>query len=473
MTLAHIAYPRRVPELVGEDIRLRNWARNATLGSPGSVSAPTTEAELQAVLAASSGQVRMIGSRMSPGRLTEVTEEGGTLLDLSHLSGLISITEHTATFAGATPLGDIYAVLSPRGKMLPSSPGVIASQTLAGALSTGTHGQGLQQSTIADSVLTIRMILADGTVQEFDRDHPWFGAVQLGLGCLGVITAVTLRIVHSPVYTCRKNAMSADTLDDDLRTWNVENDLVKAWWFPQEGQVQVWAAREAADDEIDRYRAGGSELVEHPTVSEAMNDTIDQTLRHLRDDTKPVAKDDKPSRTVTRFRNFTDVTGDIYQVFCRGIATPQINVEIGVPLDLAGGVIKKIKDWHAETRPRMHYPVILRSTGPSNAWLSPSYGQDTCYFGFVVYYADDGSLSEEGESFLHAVEKVLAVEDGRPHWGKYFDETLYDWPSLYPRWEAFREVREALDPHHRFANAFTTALFDGDHGRRQDGGLHR
>jgi FAD/FMN-containing dehydrogenase len=464
MGLQQLAYPRREPELTGEDVRLRNWARNATLGEPGSVNAPRTEAEVRAFLAETSGKVRVIGSRMSPGRLLELTQDGDALLDLSHLSGLVSMTDDTATFAGATPLDEVYSVLSGVGKMLPSSPGVIASQTLAGALSTGTHGQGLQQSTIADAALTIRMVLADGSAQDFDRDHPWFPAVQLGLGSLGVITQVTLRIQPSPIYTCRKNAVSADALEEDLQTWNLGNDLVKAWWFPQEGQVQVWAAREATDEEVGRYRDGGGRLVEHATVSNAMNDTIDQTLRHLRDDTKTVAHDDKPSRTVTRFRDFTDVTGDIYQVFCRGIATPQINVEIGIPLALAGGMIKKIKDWHTETRPRMHYPVILRCTGPSNAWLSPSYGQDTCYFGFVVYYADDGSLSEEGESFLHAVEEVLAAEGGRPHWGKYFDEALYDWPALYPHWEAFRQVREALDPQRRFANAFTTELFDGDSG---------
>lgn len=460
MINAQLAFPSRVAEVTGEDVRLRNWARNATLGHPGSVHAPRTEAELCSLLAASSGKVRMIGSRMSPGRLIELDEDGGSLLDLSHLSGLISMTDDSVTFAGATPLEEVYRVLSAQGKMLPSSPGVIASQTLAGSLSTGTHGQGLLQSSIADAALTIRMVLADGSVQEFDRRHPWFSAVQVGLGSLGVITQVTLSTSPSPVYTCRKDAVSADTLEADLETWNRENALVKAWWFPQEKQVQVWAAREATDDEVKRYRDGGSQLLEHGTASDAMNDTIDKTLRHLRDDVKVVADNDKPSRTVTRFRDFTDVTGDIYQVFCRGIATPQINVEIGIPLALAGGMVKMIKDWHAETRPRMHYPVILRCTGPSEAWLSPSHGEDTCYFGFVVYYSEDGSLSDEGESFLRAVEKVLASEGGRPHWGKYFDETLYDWPALYPQWEAFRRVRETLDPHHRFANAFTTALFD-------------
>ena len=460
MIQQQLAYPRRDTEPTGQDARLQNWAANAVIGRPGSIRVPEDEAELQVLLGGSTGRVRVIGSRMSPGRLLELGDEGGTLLDISELRGLLELTDDTATFAGATALEEVYAVLSREGRMLPSSPGVIAAQTLGGALATGTHGQGLGQSTIADAALSIRMVLADGSIAEFDRDHPWFGAVQLGLGSLGVITQVTLRTRTSPVWTCRKDAVSADGLEDDLQTWNRAHDLVKAWWFPQENQVQVWAAREADDDDIDRYESGGRELVEHAVTSEAMNATVDRTLRTMRDDTMITGEDGKPLRTVARFRDFTDVTGDIYQVFCRGIATPQINVEIGVPLERAGEVIARIKRWHAETQPRMHYPVILRCTGPSQAWLSPSHDRDTCYFGFVVYYAADGSLSGEGESFLRAVEEVLADEGGRPHWGKYFDESLYDWPTLYPQWEAFREVREALDPAHRFANTFTSALFD-------------
>ena len=460
MELKPLTYPQREPDHSGAADEIQNWARNARLGAAGSVRAPRTEGEVRELLAASSGQVRVIGSRMAPGRVLEISEDDGTLLDLRHLSGLLSITEDTATFAGATALDEVYRTLSARGRVLPASPGVIAAQTLAGAMSTGTHGQGLQQSTISDAAQSIRLVLADGSVVRFDRDHEWFPAVQLGLGSLGVITAVTLRTQPSRIYTCRKSVVSADALEQKLATWNRENELLKAWWFPQEGQVQVWAAQEAAEAETARYRALGGALLEHETVSDTMNDTIDKTLRYLRDDTKTQAQDDKPSRTVTRFRNFTDVTGDIYQVFCRGIATPQINVEIGVPLSTAGKVISRIKAWHAETRPRMHYPVILRCTGASTAWLSPSYGQDTCYFGFVVYYADDGSLSEEGESFLHAVEEVVAAEGGKPHWGKYFDETRYDWAALYPKWEAFGRVRDALDPQRRFSNPFTAALFD-------------
>lgn len=459
MTSENAGYPLRKPEL-SADGKVWNWAQNATLGDKNSVKTPATEAELQTVIAASQGKIRMLGSKMSPGRMTEITERGDTLLDLSLLRGLVDITEDSATFAGGTPLHEVYEILSGVGRMLPASPGVIASQSLAGALATGTHGQGLQQSSIADEALSIRMVLADGSIAEFDRDHRWFAAVQLGLGSLGVVTQVTLRTQPSLVYTCFKNAVTADTLEQDLLDWNQNYALSKAWWFPNENQVHVWAAREANSEEIELYHDNNDDLVKQEETSDAMNQTVDQTLEHMRSDTRILDEEGKPFRTVTRFKDFSDVTGDVYQVFCRGIATPQINVEIGIPLARAGEVIRKIKAWHADTQPHMHYPIILRCTGPSSSWLSPSFGQDTCFFGFVVYYAEDGTLSEEGTSFLRAVEELLAAVGGRPHWGKYFEAPLYDWATLYPRWNSFTEVREALDPQHRFENAFTGALFD-------------
>ena len=459
MTNEIAGYPLREPEL-SADGKVWNWAQNATLGDKSSVKAPATEAEVQAIVAASQGKIRMMGSKMSPGRMIETAAKGDTLLDLSQLRGLLDITDDSATFAGGTPLHEVYEVLSGVGRMLPASPGVIASQSLAGALATGTHGQGLQQSSIADEALSIRMVLADGSIAEFDRDHRWFSAVQLGLGSLGVVTQVTLRTQPSLVYTCFKNAVTADTLEQDLLDWNQNYALSKAWWFPNENQVHVWAAREATSQETRLYHDNNDDLVKQEETSDAMNQTVDQTLEHMRSDTRILDEDGKPFRTVTRFKDFSDVTGDVYQVFCRGIATPQINVEIGIPLARAGDVIRKIKAWHADTQPHMHYPIILRCTGPSSSWLSPSYAQDTCFFGFVVYYAEDGSLSEEGTSFLRAVEELLAEEGGRPHWGKYFEAPLYDWATLYPQWHSFTEVREALDPQHRFENAFTAALFD-------------
>ncbi|SEQ81680.1 D-arabinono-1,4-lactone oxidase [Microlunatus flavus] len=449
-------YPRQ--ELGADGDRVRNWARNATLARTRSVSAPEDEDALRRLLATTTGPVRMIGSRMSPGRMLAAGGDAGTLLDLGRLTGLVALDAATATFAGATTLGEVYATLAREGRTLAAAPGVISEQTLAGALSTGTHGQGLRQSCIADAATRIRMVLADGSTSELRRGDAWFGAAKVGLGVLGVITEVTLRTVPSLLYTCRKDALDASGLADDLVAWNTDHLMTKAWWFPDERQVHVWRADEASAAEAERYHAGGDQLLEQATTSDALNDAVEAALHHMRGDTRILDADGKPFQTVNRFKDFSDVTGDVYQVFTRGIATPQINVEIGVPLDRAGEVVRAIEAWHAATRPHMHYPVILRCTGGSDSWLSPAYGTPTCYFGFVVYYAEDGTLAPDGVAFLREVERLLAVHGGRPHWGKYYDESLYDWPTLYPRWASFQGVREALDPGHRFDNAFTAAL---------------
>lgn len=453
-------YPRRD---VSEDDagQLWNWARNSQLAGSEALVTASSELEVRSLLASRPGRVRLVGSRMSSGRMLAPGGPSGAevLLDVRGHRGLIAHGEDWATFAGGTVLQDVYDALAALGRMLPSSPGVIAEQTLGGALATGTHGQGLQQSSIGDALLSLRLVMADGSVEEFGADHPWFGALQVGLGTLGVVTAVTLRTVPVAVYSCVKGATSAATLEDDLIAWNRGHEMAKAWWFPDDEKVHVWTAQRAAAPELAAWEAGGRQLVERTETSDAMNRAVDAALAHMRADTRIVDAQGKPFRTVTRFKDFSDVTGDVYQVFMRGIATPQINVEIGVPLDRAPAVVEKIRAWHAETSPHLHYPIILRATGGSRAWLSPSEGGDTLYFGFVVYYAEDGSLSDEGVDFLVEVEKLLAAEGGRPHWGKYFDETLYDWPALYPRWHDFLAVREALDPERVFSNAFTDRLF--------------
>lgn len=452
-------YPLRQTQREPHDNTLWNWAQNAPIGTQQQVKRPANEAALQQLLRDTHNTVRVIGKTYSPGRMLAVHPDD-LLLDLSAFTGLLRSDAHSVTFAGATPLEQIYSTLTDMDRMLASSPGVISVQTLAGAMATGTHGQGLQQSSIADEAEQIRLVLSDGSIRELSRGDDDFAAALVSLGTLGIVTEVTLRTQPFRIFTCHKNAVSADNLESDLLRWNEDYALSKAWWFVDDNIMHVWNAHQASYDEIQRYEQSGREVVEHADEGDdSLNDTIEQTLEHMHRDTQIHGKGGKQFRTVTRFRDFTDVTGDIYQLFCRGIAVPQINVEIGVPLARTPAIISKIKRWYAQNRPHMHYPIILRCTGASSAWLSPAFDQPTCFFGFVVYYADDGSLSEAGLHFLSEVEKLLAEEGGRPHWGKYYDASLYHWRDLYPHWDRFRALREQLDPHHRFSNDYTAALF--------------
>lgn len=458
MTTTQTLFPRRQPHADSQDPHLFNWAKNAILASKNAVIHVENEAQLQQVIAAAAGHVRVMGSRMSPGRMLKLSQPGDTLIDISALRGVLAVDEDSVTFGAGTPLHEVFELLTGMNRMLHASPGVIDSQTLAGAISTGTHGQGMQQSSLADEALRIRLVDAAGQIHEIDRQQPAFAAAQLALGTLGAITAVTLRTRPATLYTCFKSASSTDNLAQDLLSWNQQWAFSKTWWFPDENKVHTWNARESTADEMALWRDNHGDLVEREETDTQMNDTVEKTLEQMHDDTNIVDENGKPFRTVTRFKDFSDVIGDIYQVFCRGIATPQINIEIGIPLARAPAVIARIKAWHQQSHPHMHYPIILRCTGPSDAWLSPAWQQPTCFFGFVVYYAEDGSLSEEGLAFLRAAEQLLAEEGGKPHWGKYFDPTLYDWPTLYPQWAAFQAVRQRFDPQGKFLNTFMAEL---------------
>src|SRR5690625_7971614 len=75
--------------------------------------------------------------------------------------------------------------------------GDIDVQSVAGAISTVTHGSGATLRGLADQVRGVRLVGATGEVVEADqtRHRELFEVARLGLGSVGVLTAVTLRCV--------------------------------------------------------------------------------------------------------------------------------------------------------------------------------------------------------------------------------------------------------------------------------------
>lgn len=147
---------------------------------------------------------RLIGSGLSFEPIHSVYAEGSQalLVDLHHLRGQLATTADTVTYQAGTPLDTVYAELIAMERMLPASPGVIGIQTLGGALSTGTHGEGLHQSALCDAVEAMTVMLASGEIIRVDRTDPRFGAfvMVMGMGMLGILLDVTLRtgLHHAP-----------------------------------------------------------------------------------------------------------------------------------------------------------------------------------------------------------------------------------------------------------------------------------
>lgn len=452
---------------IGNREVLFNWSRTNPLGALDQVWRPTTRDELQQLLREyPERKLRLIGSGLSFEPIHSVYAEGSQalLVDLHHLRGQLDKSVDTVTYQAGTPLDTVYADLIAMDRMLPASPGVIGIQTLGGALSTGTHGQGLHQSALCDAVAALTVMLASGDIIRVDRTDPRFGAFVMGMGMLGILLDVTLNTVPNRIMRCTKFTTDYPFLLEHNERLNREHAFVKSWWFAWTGESHIWLVDPASDDEVARYRAGGSEpLVLEGDMDErmnlALNATIDATLQKMARDTKDEARAGEHFETVRRFKDASDLVGNVYQILCKGIPAPQINCEVAVPLDRMGEALEILQAWQEANPGVLHYPFILRCTGPSVAWLSAAHDKSVCWIGFLVYLAADGTFVGGSMEQMRELQQLLVPLGGIPHFGKHLAMDLYDFPALLPRWHDFLALKRELDPHGRFENRWLGDLF--------------
>lgn len=452
---------------IGNREVLFNWSRTNPLGALDQVWRPTTRDELQQLLREyPERKLRLIGSGLSFEPIHSVYAEGSQalLVDLHHLRGQLDKTDDTVTYLAGTPLDTVYADLIAMDRMLPASPGVIGIQTLGGALSTGTHGQGLHQSALCDAVAALTVMLASGDIIRVDRTDPRFGAFVMGMGMLGILLDVTLNTVPNRIMRCTKFTTDYPFLLEHNERLNREHAFVKSWWFAWTGESHIWLVDPASDDEVARYRAGGSEpLVLEGDMDErmnlALNATIDATLQKMARDTKDEARAGEHFETVRRFKDASDLVGNVYQILCKGIPAPQINCEVAVPLERMGEALEILQAWQEANPGVLHYPFILRCTGPSVAWLSAAHDKSVCWIGFLVYLAADGTFVGGSMEQMRELQQLLVPLGGIPHFGKHLAMDLYDFPALLPRWHDFLALKRELDPHGRFENRWLGDLF--------------
>lgn len=452
---------------IGNREVLFNWSRTNPLGALDQVWRPKTRDELQALLREHpERKLRLIGSGLSFEPIHSVYAEGSQalLVDLHHLRGQLAKTADTVTYQAGTPLDTVYAELIAMERMLPASPGVIGIQTLGGALSTGTHGQGLHRSALCDAVEALTVMLANGDIIRVDRSDPRFGAFVMGMGMLGILLDVTLRTVPNRIMRCTKFTTDYPFLLEHNERLNREHGFVKSWWFAWTGESHIWLVDPASDEEVARYRAAGSEplLLDgdiDARMNAALNATIDATMQKMAKDTKDEALAGEHFETVRRFKDASDLVGNVYQILCKGIPAPQINCEVAVPLHRMNEALETLQAWQQANLGVLHYPFILRCTGPSEAWLSAAYGQSVCWIGFLVYLAADGTFVNGSMEQMRELQQLLVPLGGIPHFGKHLAMDLYDFPALLPRWNDFVALKAELDPHGRFENRWLSDLF--------------
>ena len=160
------------------------------------MSRPRSEDELSdAVRRAAADRlvVRPVGSGHSFSPLC-VTDD--VQLDVSLLDGTVQVDDGSgvATLPAGLTLRRVSAELHARGRAL-ASLGDVDTQTVAGALATGTHGTGGAFGNLSAAMVGGRLVAADGVVHDLATGPEVLLAARVSLGALGVLSQVQVQTV--------------------------------------------------------------------------------------------------------------------------------------------------------------------------------------------------------------------------------------------------------------------------------------
>ena len=206
--------------------------------APLAISHPGTEAQLLEVVdraAALRRRLKVVGAGHS---FTDIACTDGVLVRLDNYNRVLDIDRERGlvTVEAGIRLSTLNDELAARGLGMENL-GDIAYQTVAGAISTGTHGTGAKLRGLAAQVAGLDLITAEGAILSCsaDEEPEIFDAARVGLGAIGVLSTVTLRCVPAFSLEAVEEPMRLDHVLDHLDEYVDGNDHFEFFWVPHTG----------------------------------------------------------------------------------------------------------------------------------------------------------------------------------------------------------------------------------------------
>ena len=420
----------------------RNWAGDQSC-VPAELVRPRSREELAEGIGGAVAAGRKVGIVGSGHSFTEAALTGGTMVDARFLSGVIDADRDTGLVrvGAGTVLADLNEELHQLGLAMENL-GDIDRQTIAGAISTGTHGTGARLRNISSQVEGLEMVLADGTVRELSAadDPDLLRAARVGIGALGAISAVTLRCV--PAFTLHRvdTPCPREEVLDAFQERADANDHFELFTFPYADSALVLERNRT--DEAPRPRG---------RVAAYLNDIVleNWALEAISAAGKAFPRAIPPlSRLAAWLASGSKATDRSDLIFANERRVRFTEMEYGVPREHGPEAARRVIEWVRSNRYPVFFPIEMRVTAADDALLSPSHERDTTYIAVHQY------RGMEWRPYFEAVEAIMDSYGGRPHWGKRHFQTAATLAGRYPRWADFQAARDALDPGRVFTNEY-------------------
>ena len=409
--------------------RVTNWAGNVVFGArrlhrPGSVD------EVRELVTAG-GPVKVLGSGHSFNRMADTD---GDLVSLSALPRVVEIGEDRTSVRvdGGVRYGELAQRLHEAGLALHNLAS-LPHISVAGAVTTATHGSGVRNGNLATAVSSIEFIRGDGELVTVSRGDANFEGVVVGIGALGVITALTLDV--RPTFDVRQYVF------DDVPRASIESGLAHMladgysvsmftdWSGPDVNHAWLKRLDEIGGEWHGARLADGGR---HPIPGMPATNSTEQggvpgpwhtRLPHFRMDFMPSAGDELQS--------------EYHVPFERGLAA----------IDAVAAIRERVAS--------VLQVCEIRTIAADDLWLSPNYRRDSMALHFTWIADTDAVLPVVAD-----LEAALAPLGARPHWGKVFTVNPSDLRTLFPRLGDFVALARQFDPERVFRNPYLDAILD-------------
>lgn len=429
-----------------KNYRFSNWARNVK-ARPEAYFLPENTDDVKAIVQralAEGRKVRAVGAGHS---WSAVAATNHFMVSLDKMNRLVHINPDTlqVTVQGGMRLKYLHRLLYEQD-MAMQNIGSISEQSIAGAISTGTHGTGVNYGILASQVLSLKLVNGLGEEVELHAGHDDFKAAAVSLGCIGIITEVTLQ--------CRKayhvHELGTPTplpqAISQMAATAAKAEHYKLWWFPHTAKAMVYQYTQVQEPIRDTF---AKQHIDDGFVSKYFFRTF-LGMGHLHHGFRP---------TVNKFigliflKNINRVNYN-YKVLNVPMPPRHREAEYAFPAAKGPEVLNRLQSLIAELGLKMNFVIEVRYTKADDFYLSACRGQDSCFIGF--YFAG----SKKWQPYLALFEELAMEYGARPHLGKEFSVSTEYLHRVMPGLEAFNTIRHRYDPKGIFENNFTKKLFD-------------
>ena len=421
----------------------RNWTGDERC-MPVAIERPASLDQLSAAIAGTRSKglpVRVAGAGHS---FSDIVCSDGLLLKLDRMAGVLDIDRSAGLVRaqGGITLRELSRRLVAEGLAL-ANQGDIDVQSLAGAISTATHGTGARLPNISAQVAELKLVLADGStlVCSSTREEAAFRAARVALGSLGAIAEVTMRCV--PAFTLRgvdAPAPLADTLER-FEELALGNDHFEFFVFPHAKTALTRTNNRTEEEPRPRGRARA--YADDVLLTNHAFELLCHTGRRF------PARIPQINRLVTRLAGSRERVDRSAEIF----ATPRLvrftEMEYALPRERTPEAVRSVMEVIEQRGFAVPFPIEVRTVAPDDAFLSTAAGRESGFVAVHMY------RQMPWQPYFRAVESIMLELGGRPHWGKRHFQTAATLRPRYPDWDRFQSVRARMDPDGRFANPWT------------------